>query len=231
MLTVLPAPRYPNQGLPPEALAPPSEFDWGARLSIDAIRQHTKTDDVPGVTDSQLAFYRSAAIEAAEHYTGRLLSGQRMVNEPVSTSSRARFGKYTYKHRLRYPVASGPVYLYGTGVTMKLTVSPGSHVIHVPYHTGMVDLSNCCDPCAVNAANSGMMATYLAGYACPAEVPAGIVLGMLQFIAWVVEHPGDEYFAVRNNLNASSPAIQGTSNIAAASGAIETWRQYDPEAV
>jgi hypothetical protein len=72
---------------------------------------------------------------------------------------------------------------------------------------------------------------YRSGFSCPEQVPAGVLLGMLQFIAWVVEHPGDEVLSMRNTLSARGGAIIGTNNIALVSGALETWRQFDPEAV
>jgi len=71
---------------------------------------------------------------------------------------------------------------------------------------------------------------YRAGFSCAAQVPAGVLLGILQFIAWVVEHPGDEVLSMRNTLSARGGAIIGTNNIALVSGALESWRQFDPEA-
>jgi hypothetical protein len=61
-------------------------------------------------------------------------------------------------------------------------------------------------------------------------VPKGITLGMLQFVAWILEHPGDILLTVRNKEDNSTKGLMGSNNIALASGAIETWRQYDPEA-
>lgn len=43
-------------------------------LPLALIRTHTKTDDVPHVTDEQLSLYRSASFEAAEKYTGLVYS-------------------------------------------------------------------------------------------------------------------------------------------------------------
>lgn len=72
---------------------------------------------------------------------------------------------------------------------------------------------------------------YRSGFACADQVPAGVLLGILQYIAWIVEHPGDEVLSVRNTLSTRGDAIVGTNNVALVSGALETWRQYDPEAV
>ena len=76
-------PQSPSNTEPPLQEGETAAFDWSTRLSLDVIRSHTKTDDIPGVTDEQLALYRAAAIEAAERYTGLLLAGQRTITEPI----------------------------------------------------------------------------------------------------------------------------------------------------
>ncbi|MBO4228444.1 hypothetical protein [Bradyrhizobium neotropicale] len=216
---------------PPLEPGQSTDFDWSGRLSLDTIRQHTKTDDVPGVTDEQLRLYRAAAIEAAERYTGMLLSGQRTVIEPIQGPASVRPGNYRY--RLQYPVADGFVHLYGSpdpNDNRAFRVPQGSRSVQVPIRKDYLNLSNCCDPCATWHLNGGMMAAYRAGYACVDDVPAGIVLGCLQFIAWLVEHPGDELMTQRNRIEARSVGVDGSNNVAWVSGALETWRIYDPEA-
>jgi hypothetical protein len=213
-----------------------TKFGWDKLLSMDMIRQHTKTDDVPGVTDDQLELYRASSIEAAELYTGMLLAGQRTVVEPVQGSPSQRPGKLTYKFRLRYPVADGMVYLYGgshPADNVTFTVPPGTRSIRVPVRTGLLDLSNCCDPCATHFLNRGMMVAYKAGFRCLEDVPRGIVVGCLQYIAWIVEHPGDELMTQRNRKDNSTKigGVSGSNNIAMVSGALESWRLYDNEAI
>jgi hypothetical protein len=230
-------PRDPH--VPPQT-AIPAAFDWSARLSIDMIRSHTKTDDTPTVDNAQIDLYREAAIEAAEKYTALLLRGQQTIMEPIQSSVAPRhdraahlygfIAKPTYKHTLRYSVADGLVYLYGS-VRHTFHVPPGSRTIHVPVVTGYLDLSNCCDPCASHHMNAGLMAMYLAGFSCPDAVPSGVVVGCLQFIAWCIEHPGDMLVTVMNKARLSSSGVQGTNNIALASGALEQWRLYDNEAL
>ena len=80
------AAKTPDLAAPPITPGELKPLDWSERLSIDMIRQHTKTDDVPAVTDDQLKLYRDAAIEAAEMYTGLLLSCQKSVVEPIQKS-------------------------------------------------------------------------------------------------------------------------------------------------
>lgn len=209
-------------------------LDWSGRLSLEMIRQHTKTDDVPGVTDAQLELYRAAAIEAAELYTGLLLSCQRSVTEPIEGPAHPRPGHVTYKHMLRYPSADGLVHLYGgdnPNDNVGFLVAPGSRTIKVPIKTGYIDTTNCCDPCSSHHMNGGMMVVYKAGFASADAVPAGIVLGCLQYLAWVIEHPGDEIVTQRNRVDARAGGSSGSNNIALASGALETWRNFDPEAI
>jgi hypothetical protein len=141
-----------------------------------------------------------------------------------------------YTHRLRYPVADGYVYLYGGTHVVDNTVfrvPPGTRNIKVPIRKDLIDLSNCCDPCAKPwALNGGMLASYRAGYKSAEDVPPTVILGMLQFITWCVEHPGDELLTQRNRVEtrAGLAGLQGSNNIAMICGAIETWRILDPEA-
>lgn len=222
-----------NYKEPPD-IGPVGGIEWDAVLSLDMIRVHTKTDDIPSVTDEQLRLYRRAAIEAAEHYTGALLERQKVVTEPISRPNRFRHGKMTYKHTLQYPVADGIVWVYGGRTpdeNRKFLVPKNTRTIQVPIRNGYLDLSNCCDPCAKGEFNADLMAMYKAGFDCIESVPAGILLGILQYIAWVVEHPGDEFLTTRNRTDSRSGGAFGSNNIAMVSGALETWRQYDPEAI
>jgi hypothetical protein len=216
-------------------------IDWDTALPLEMVRLHTKTDDVPSVTDNQLRLYRKAAVEAAELYTGTLLAKQRVVTEPLTMPHRYRqnvfrSNKNSYKVTLQYPVSDGVVYIYGgwgPDENRKFLVPKNTRTINVPIRNGYIDLSNCCDPCAKGNFNQDLMAMYKAGYDCLESVPAGILLGILQFIAWVIEHPGDEFLTMRNHLDSakSVAGVYGSNNIAMISGALETWRQYDPEAI
>lgn len=228
----------PNRPLnePPFPSGQETALDWEARLGIEFMRNHAKIDDVPSVTDEQLRLYRSAALGSAEQYTGLLLSGQRTVSEAVEYPSRVKLNATHYTHRLKYPVADGYVYLYGgTHINDNTTfrVPPGSRRIKVPIRKDIIDLTNCCDPCASPwAVNGGMLISYRAGYKCADDVPAMIILGMLQFITWCVEHPGDELLTQRSRIEtrAGLAGLQGSNNIAMISGAIESWRVVDTEA-
>lgn len=210
-----------------------TKFDWAGRLSLDAIRDHTKTSDVIGVTDEQLRLYREAAIEAAEQYTGLYLAGIKTVTEPIEGPSSARPGRANYTFRLQHPVADGVVYLYGGSGSENgvFHVPVGTRKVKVPIRTGFIDTSNCCNPCSSHHLNAGMWAAYKAGFASPEEIPALVILGCMQFIAWVVEHPGDEILTVRNRRDARSEGAQGTNSIVLASGAMESWRILDSDII
>ena len=227
----------PNRPLdaPPFPIGDEKALDWEARLSIEFIRSHAKIDDVPSVTDDQIRLYRSAAMESAEQYTGLLLGSQRTVQEAAEGPSRVKLNATHYTHYLKYPVADGYVYLYGgTHIADNTTfrVLPGARKIKIPIRKDSIDFSNCCDPCAKWAVNGGMLLAYRAGYKSAEDVPVTVVLGMLQFITWCIEHPGDELLTQRNRVEtrAGLAGLQGSNNIAMISGALETWRTVDREA-
>lgn len=203
--------------------------NWDEYLSIKMIREHTKTDDVPGVTDDQLRLYRTAAIESAEFYTGLSLGKQKVFSEIIAPPKPRRGHEYVII-RLKYPSSDGIVYLYGNGQNPEtIHVAPNSRKVKLQNrYLYSPDLSNCCNPCS--QATNGLRIMYRAGFSCADQVPAGVLLGILQFVAWVIEHPGDEVLSMRNTLSARGGAIIGTNNIALVSGALESWRQFDPEA-
>ena len=227
-----PAQAWQRNWAPPIDPGVETPFDWSIVLSLDMIRAHTKTDDIIGVSDDQLTFYRAAALEAAEQYTGLYISGIKTVTEPIEGPSKPKFGKDYYIHRLQYPVADGMVYLYGgmhPNDNRRVFVPKGTHKIKVPIVFGWFDLSNCCLPCSESHMNSGMWVAYKAGFASPQDVPALVTMGCLQFIAWVIEHPGDEILTVRNRRDARSEGASGTNSISIASGALESWRMIDKD--
>lgn len=204
---------------------------------IDLIRVHTKTDDVPTVTDKQLELYRSASIESAEQYTGLLLGGSRSISEEVNLLLTQRaFIKGFINYTTEYPIMDGIAYLYGYGDSRIIKVPPRSRKVRIPIIGASLDFSSACcrGPCGKDTGaglSSNVYILYSTGFKNCNEIPAGIVLGCLKYIAWCVTHPGDEIIAVRNRTITRSSLVDGTNNVAWASGAIEVWRQYDPEAI
>jgi hypothetical protein len=210
-------------------------------IPIDMIRIHTKTDDVPSVTDDQLAMYRDAAVEAAEQYTGMLLATTKSVVEPVDCPMSVRvMRQMSFIHRTQYPVSEPIAYMYGQGMNQTIPVKKGSREIKIPIVIMSPDLSSSCcrSPCSpINECNTGMQLMYRAGFDlnAPAKqggIPQGVILGCLKYIAWNITHPGDEMYTARNRIsNNQAGLLLGTNNIAWASGALELWRQYDPDAI
>jgi hypothetical protein len=226
MITPVPqtSPPPPPDRPPPQGSYEP--FDWAGRLSMEMVREHTRTDDIPGVSDEMLKLYRQASIESAEFYTGMLLRGKKTLIETLHLPQ--NWSRSFYRHQFRYQVAEdGFAYMYGRSINMSLPVVAGQQSIRIPRMAHIPDFTNCCNPCST----SDMKIMYWAGYSCPDKVPAGIVMGCLQYIAWMVEHPGDELLAMRNRLDASAAGVKGNSNVPLVSGALETWRQYDPECI
>lgn len=203
-------------------------------LPISVIRTHTKTDDVPHVTDDQLRLYRKAAFEVCEKYTGRIFSELRVIQEPVSQRKARRFRPF-YIHTLKHPSFDGIVYIYGTANgfgNRQLNIGPGGRELRLEVLGGAIDASSCCGgPCQGDQYNYGMMAMYRAGVDCADSIPAGIIMGCLKFIAWSISNPGDEIMTVRNREAGEATGIIGTNNGAWASGAIEQWRIYLDDAV
>lgn len=209
-------------------------FNFDDVLSLELIRKHTKTEDVPYVSNEQLSLYRSSAIEAAEHYTGMYLHAQKTFTESVSRKPFKRKTHGEYKHTLKYPSADGIVHLFGSKFrsdNRQLAAEIGSREVMIPIQHGGIDLSNCCNPCeSDNHLNFGLKVMYRAGYGSCEQIPAGIILGCLKHIAWNVENPGDVIQTINNRSATNETGIVGSNNVALSSGALEMWRQYDPEA-
>lgn len=205
-------------------------------VSLDLIRSHTKTDDVMSVTDEQLRLYLAAAIEAAEQYTGLLLSERRRVVETVqlpdlpgsvwATTYRNR--PKPVKHRMQFPCADGKVWLYGgrDADSRLYRVQPGAkEVVFQPGELPSNDAA-CCGPVGAGLIRHDVKIMYLAGFDTPNHIPAGIKNGILKFIAWSVENPGDVMRSVEGTITRSETVLRGSNNVALASGAMEQWRQY-----
>lgn len=217
-------------------LGPASRFDLEKLLPIDLIRIHAKVDDVPSASDEQLEIYRQAALESAEQYTGFVFGGSRTVEEWIDRSLNKRDLRHGFfKFQLEFPAADGIVYLFGSGQSLTLHTKVGGKTVRIPVVGMSLDLSGACcaGPCGPNGSvgsiNPGTKVLYRTGYKTMEDIPAGIKLGMLKYCAWCVTHPGDEIVAVRNRTITRSSLVDGTNNVAWASGAIEIWRQYDPE--
>lgn len=203
--------------------------DLEAIIPMESIRAHTKTQDVRSVTDNQLNLYRAAAIEAAELYTGRILTGAMQVTQPIATVGGCSTWRKTIRIRLDHPTMDGLITLQSGlgGVNDQvIQVKPGSRSVTVPNMVEDISGASCCNENSTGNENYGVMATYLTGVTCSEDIPVGIIYGCLKFIAWAVMNAGDEILTIRNRESSSETGISGTNDGAWASGAIEHWRMY-----
>lgn len=209
------------------------KFNLDTVLPLEAVREHTKTDDVPAVTDMMLRLYRKAAFEAAQEYTGLMLLEQRIVTEDVRPPvfTHRGYNAATFTHRLQYAAAQNFLWYYGLKgqPAERVAVQPGTNTVQLPQRFDSFGLG-CCNPCADTAT---ARVQYVAGLGCVDDIPAAILLGVLKYIAHVVENPGDMVVAsntgggtVGSSLTVSQPA-----NPAWASGAIEIWRVVKRDAI
>lgn len=190
-------------------------------LPLQTIREHSKTDDNPSVTDDLLKLYRDVAFEAAEKYTGMSFTPTRVVTEPVRLKGRRG------KIKLSYMPSSLTVTLYGGGLgaPVDLLTKPKSDIIYFP--NGSPDNFQTWSDCHTCGLESQLMATYETGRKCESRVPPGIIMGVLKLITWHINHPGDEVLGVRNTLQSNERGlIGGTNNAAVISGAQDEWYRY-----
>jgi hypothetical protein len=155
----------------PQASAqPPPENDWwGSRLSLAAIRNHTRTDDTPGVSDAQLELYRSTAAEGASMYTGYLWT-KRNISEPVAVPyDKLRFGKDSFVHRLKHPPNGETVYLLWRQASAADPGAPGSRKISLPF-AYIAQPHDQLNPFP-NRTRASLTANYVSGFACADELP------------------------------------------------------------
>lgn len=196
-------------------------------LPLSLVRQHTKTDDTPAVTDELLEFYRQSAFDTAEQYTGRVWTRRENVIQDVPPDMRkSRVRSETRTIRLKSPATDGRVTFYGGSLShpYEAFTEPGSYRVRIPNFAEPFMINDCCAPTACN--QYGLKASYTTGVANPKDVPAGILLGVLRFIAWNITNAGDITLTVQGKQGFSGAIVQGTNNGAWASGAIEQWRMF-----
>lgn len=187
-------------------------------LSIDLIRSHTKTDDNPRVTNEMIVLYRRAAIETAELYTGISLSSVKEITEHV----RIRRGRVLLSHI----VADRWVYFFGGHLasTLKVPAVPGRSYVDFPGGSDrQIYMIGDCHRCGVE---EPLMAMYQVGKKCADQIPAGIIVGCLKYIAWTMENAGDVIMTVRNRFSSGENMVSGTNDAAQASGALDEWTRY-----
>lgn len=207
-----------------------SVVDLEAILPLSLIREHTKTDDIPSVTDAQLLLYRRAAFEACQLYTGLNFTSSRVIREQIASEHKTRFRRVR-KHKLKHATTDGNIYFYGGGLLQPVLVRvpPGEREVVIPILQEALDASSCCRPCSTGGENFGISIMYMSGVESCDSIPAACLLGCLKFIAWSITNPGSVIMTVKNRTGAGETGIVGTNNGAWASGAIEEWRQLTVE--
>lgn len=207
-------------------------FDMELLLPISLIRQHTKTEDIPAVSDAQLHLYRRAALQAAEKYTGLLLRERKVITEAVSlpATSGGRRAKPFFYHTAEVPFAQPMAYYYGhrNEPPVMIPVVVGDRHVKLPMIIDDFGLG-CCNPCATPVQARLM---YTGGFGCEDDIPAAIALGALKYIAHVMENPGDIVVATSEaGGSRGGVTVDKTANPAWASGAIEIWRSCKDDAI
>lgn len=223
---VPPADRVPT--LPPEVTLKLEEV-----LPLELVREHTKTDDTPNVTDGQLELYRQAAFEACELFTGIHVMGTRNITQPAETQGHRRKFRATTMLTLLHPPRDGNLYFFGRDLYRPRheRVQPGQTKVRVPVMLEAIDVTPCCNPNARGAENFALQVMYSTGIADPAQVPALVKEGALRYIAWAVKNPGDVFMSVGNQSRVTKGVIEGTNNSAFASGASDLWRMLVPDLI
>lgn len=213
-------------------------------LPMDLIKAHCKIDDLPGITNSQIELYRDAAMEAAEIYTRVKWFHRIKITEPIVSPrfrsiAQAAIARLTIE--LNYAPINGIVNIYGTGDTPlfwlnTIPIRPDRHHSHfsivLPAGATKFELSNdllfvSLNGCEENrhgmVQQQGARIEYIAGIKCEKDVPAGIKLGCLKFIAWSIENPGDQFVPM---VIRQVGVTTVTNNPTVSSGAIDEWRKY-----
>lgn len=206
-------------------------IDLDSVCSIDRIRIHCKADDIPSVTDDQIVLYRDAAFEAAEQYSGLMLRAQKRLEESIRLPSNYSHDlRKRIKHTLQFATSDSLIYIYGPGVQHEMNVGVGVKRLILPNIFQSSDWQQCC----ARGAQQGLSlykVMYLAGYRDASEIPSGIIVGVLKWIAWSIQNPGDSLLTVDDVKRTGTNGMTGTNNVAWGSGALELWRQYNRGAI
>jgi len=196
-------------------------------LPLQLVREHTKTDDTPTVTDAVLELYREVAFEQAELYTGRIILGSASVQETFRIDVTDEYNKRRRPNPYRKLILSyAPMekfVLVGGKSRQNIRTRPNSRELEIAHDQFNLDMGNCC---AGNGLSIEQFVLYSTGYKSKEDIPSTMLYGCLKFIAWSINNPGDELLTVRNRLGTTETGLIGTNNAAWGSGAIEHWKPY-----
>lgn len=197
-------------------------------LPIQTIREHSKTDDTPTVTDGSLMIYRDFAFEQAELYTGRFIFGHANILEKFRVDGSRESDlvpRRSKKLKLKYAPTERQVIVsdFTSRNKQVVHVNPNTRKIDVKPDVFGVNMGNCC---AGNGMEYQAQVMYTSGYKTKDDIPSTILYGCLKLLTWAIFNPGDELLTVRNRLGTTETGLIGTNNGAWASGAIEHWKTY-----
>ncbi len=204
-----------------------TDFDLEEILPLETIREHTKTDDTPTVSDDQIKLYRKTSFEQAEKYTGRIITGHALVAEGFKIPGSDRnFNARSLRIRLSFlPMDKVVNVMDRDRVRKRIPLKRDSRKIDVPADACQMNFANCC-ACEGQGFEFDLKTQYVTGYRNILDIPSTLLYGCLKFITWSVANPGDELLTVRNRLGTTETGLIGTNNTAWASGAIESWMSY-----
>lgn len=204
-----------------------TDFKQEEVLPLDTIREHTKTDDTPQVTDRQIELYRATAFEQAELYTGRVILGAATVQEAFKVDASVEgFRRKARRLKLTYLPMEQFVNIMevGAGGRKQVPHKRNSRNLDLPNECFNLDITSCCR--GGSGFDFDVKVQYRTGYNSKEDIPSTILYGCLKFITWAIANPGDELLTVRNRLGTTETGLIGTNNGAWASGAIEHWMSY-----
>lgn len=227
----------PQKQFGPEDV-PLDPYDFDAILPLSIIRSHTKTDDIPSVTDELLELYRDAALMAVQEYTGLRLHSREIVFEdvrPPNANDRRFYRRRTFTYTLKHPTMDGRIWHYGkkNQKPRLIEVLPGSTNIEIPRDHDDFGLG-CCNPCGPEPFNRIM---YVSGFECLSKLgshTATLKLGALKYIAHVVMNAGDNVVTTNTSGGRSSGTnldSAAAADPAHASGAVAIWRSMVRNAI
>lgn len=194
-----------------------------AVLPLDEVLAHARSDDL-ALTDAErntILRYRAAALRAAEIFTGYRMGWIEVVSEQLpwpSVSPGARTGTLFLPWRTADTTVS---WWSADGTGGVATVRRWARKLVIPVR----DCAPSFDCCGCGAGQDPLSigVSYRAGFACPEDVPAPLLVACMKYVAHLVGNPGDELYGV-GALGDSRQLV--TSDPLKASGAGHIWFMF-----
>jgi hypothetical protein len=208
-------------------------------IPLDLIRRRLKIDDYAGVSDVELELLRAAAVEEFENFTGRIVGPPRQIAEPIRTprwSSLPQAARARIMVGLRHPTIDGVITLEYSTRTFSVRAAPGDTLFEWPASfvqpsdiwPYLFNLAGVISDCGGNCSNPANVPPPMVYYFTGGDdLLPGAIVGMLKYIAWQYEHPGDSITTVNDrNARITQRGETGSNNALITSGAYEEWMKY-----